>query len=297
MRDRQSEFPNAGFASETPDATLRIHRNDLQPEVRAYADNLRDQVRDIWQAHGVRSVDEFETAARAKRIPRAQVKEVHDILERLHEVVEGKITPEILAQLKEQEYLKEERLKQAKTLFDKGWGEAPGYTTLDQYLDTIPDAPPQPEQWKGRFDRLVLVDDRIPLTKACQLAELKFDGDDQTFVQFDSSVPAPGVYWIYANDGRQNSGLIIDSCRAAFRSDERGLTAIEGISLYIHDSTSIQNHTMDLTGSVRAIRSNDTAFLGDWGGGPQLEWRFSGSAILNCGTASRGEFSALPTSS
>ncbi|MBI4276311.1 hypothetical protein HY629_00535 [Candidatus Uhrbacteria bacterium] len=79
---------------QSSEAVLRIHRNDLKPEVRAYADNLREQVRDIWKAHGVKNLDEFEAAARAKTISRAQVKEVHDLLARLRVTLDTGTLPE-----------------------------------------------------------------------------------------------------------------------------------------------------------------------------------------------------------
>ncbi|MBI4276459.1 hypothetical protein HY629_01320, partial [Candidatus Uhrbacteria bacterium] len=89
----QSSFVPQDTQPTPAEAVLGIHRNDLQPEVRAYADNLREQVRDIWKAHGVRSVDEFEAAARKKKIPLETVREVHALLEALRDTVEtGEIT-------------------------------------------------------------------------------------------------------------------------------------------------------------------------------------------------------------
>lgn len=70
------------------EAVLGIHRNDLKPEVRAYADNLRDQVREIFRTHNVKTVDEFSAAARVKKIPLEKVREVQVLLGQLARILE-----------------------------------------------------------------------------------------------------------------------------------------------------------------------------------------------------------------
>lgn len=268
-------------------AVLGVHRNKLEPEVRVYADNLNAQILGIFQTHHVKSVSEFEDAARARNISIGTVKEVHRLFTRLRAAVEkGKIPAEGI-----QEYLKDERYRQAQNLFDKGWGKVLGLRSFVEYLATIPDAPLRPERWKDRFDRLVLVDDRIPFSKACEYAGLSIE--EPGFVPH-ATAPTTSVYWMYANDGRHNERTEPDVCRQLFLADETGLNTVEGVSLYLTDAGVINSFTIELVGSMDEGRC---ANIGPLEGGAGVSWDWANMVTSQqYGTASRGVFSSLPPS-
>ncbi|TAK04957.1 hypothetical protein EPO33_03085 [Patescibacteria group bacterium] len=180
------------------------------------------------------------------------------------------------------------RATRAKAFWDKGWGRELGIDSFEAYLATIPELPVWPEAWKERFDRVILVDQRLPLTKCCALAGLKFDGSDATFVDHESIPTRPAVYWLNCQDGRRNRGKAPFACRDAFPEDERGLTAIEGVALYVHVPKVISGHYVDLVGSVHAGGARSVAGLGVWHGGPELLWRWVGKPYDYCGSGSAG---------
>lgn len=226
-----------------------------------------------------------------------QVQDVHGPVRRefalfqhlMRFVERGEITRDELQEVIEGR-LNLDRLVQAKLRWSLGWGGVLGMK-FAVYLDTIPEPFKQPEAWKRRFEQLVLVDERIPLTVACRLAVLEFNGNDTTFVPFDSKrlVPDP-VRWMWANVGYENQGRMVRDCRRSFmkKKDEIGLTAFEGVSLYIQDPFVINGHFMDLPSSVHAGSRGGCAYLGYWDGSPELGWCFDDGAIPNYGSASRG---------
>ncbi|MBI2483245.1 hypothetical protein HYV74_03660 [Candidatus Uhrbacteria bacterium] len=184
------------------------------------------------------------------------------------------------------------RRAQAKALWDKGWGRELGCKKFEDYLASIPEIPIFPNGYTVRFPHLVLVDQRITLTRACQLLGVKFDGNDQTFVPYDPArAVTTQVSWARCQDGRVYNDRKPIDCRTEFaaKGDEFGLSAFEGISLYAQHPEVIDGHCMDLPGSVRADCRGDCAYLGRWGGGVvQLGCHWDDGALPDFGSASRG---------
>ncbi|MFH1099219.1 MAG: hypothetical protein V1723_04885 [Candidatus Uhrbacteria bacterium] len=190
-------------------------------------------------------------------------------------------------------------LAQAKTLWDKGWAAAmldddgnPRYRIFADYLATIPEIPVFPDGYNARFPRLILVDQRIVLTKACQLLGVKYDGNDQAFVPHDpAQAVTTSVYWMRCQDGRIHQNRKPADCRTEFAAhgDEVGLSAFEGLSLYAQHPEVIDGHFVDLPGSFRTDDRGDCAYLRRWGVGVvRLVWSWGDDANPSYGSASRG---------
>lgn len=180
------------------------------------------------------------------------------------------------------------RTAQAKVLWDKGFGRELEIASFEAYLETIPAIPAFPEAWKKRFDRVILVDARVRLTRACKLAGFKYGGSDATFKDHTSVPARPEVYWLSCQDGRRNRGKAPFVCRDGFPKDERALVAVEGVALYAQDPTVIHGHYVDLPGSVHADGAWNVAFLGHWVDVPLLNWDRGGTPDAVCGSASAG---------
>jgi len=196
------------------------------------------------------------------------------------------------------------RKAQAKRLWDKGFNiigdgvkdpvsgclRFPVAENFEQYLATIPQIPEALMAADERFPLLILVDARHGITESCKFAGLKYNGDDRTFEDFDpKKVRTSQVYWMHCQDGRKNRGKSVKTCRENFAKDEIGLTAMEGVALYIQNSKVIKGHFLDLAGSVHRESHDYVASLGDWRDEPGLVWSWHGGADPFCGAASRLE--------
>lgn len=179
------------------------------------------------------------------------------------------------------------RVAQAWKLQNAGWAAALGYTSFDDYLTSIPLVPKWPSSWEQRFDRTILVDARIPITRACELLSVTFLGDDETLVDFQPEKAQQGVYWIRCQDGRKNHDLSVRDVRRAWPDDEMGLTAAEGLALYLQDPLVLTNHFLVLPGSVLRRRGL-VSFLRSMDENALLDWLLSGHAEAQYGAASRG---------
>ena len=181
------------------------------------------------------------------------------------------------------------RQAQAKRLWDKGFGREQGFDMFDAYLATIPVVP---EAFKAdeRFPELVLVDARLPITKACELLGVDFSGDNQTYVDFDpKQAKSNKVYWILCQDGRKNYGKSVKSCRQSFAADEVGLSAYQGLAIFAQNPEGLKGRAMDLPGSVRRDGRDDAAFLVCFFDRPRLSWCFDDDEDPVYGTGSRRE--------
>lgn len=186
-----------------------------------------------------------------------------------------------------------ERERQAKVLWDRGYGREIGIGSFEAYLATIPDAPENPRP--DLFDRLVLVDRRVTLTVSCRLARLKFTGDDNTFEPYDVKTAKKhgDVYWMWCQDGRKNRDKSIYQCRREFQPGEIGLDAYEFVALYTQDPGVIGKpespHYIDCSASVLRENRDNTAYGGDWDDDPELLWRSYDCRHPHFGSASRWE--------
>ncbi len=126
-------------------------------------------------------------------------------------------------------------LGQLRLLYMMGWGETVKAATFEEYLSGIPEIPEQFLAADERFPHLVLVDKRPGLKRCCLLARLRSGVDtDFEIVPFDQEKPIKdSVYWIRANDGRQNQNRNLLDCREFFvkTGDEIGLEIGEAVAV------------------------------------------------------------------
>ena len=197
--------------------------------------------------------------------------------------------------------LSETCIRQAKVLWDLSFGEILGVKNLEAYLKgtdavqgimEIPAWPSTPDY----LNRNVLVDGRvieqIGLKELCRLCGIKYGGEDSTFVPYDPSLTLSGLRWMRSQDGHRNRNTTPNRCRTErFAANEVGLDALEGISLFVqdHDVLVLDEHIMDLPGSVHADVRGYCACLRLWSGRPGLYWGWGDDPLPGCGSASRGE--------
>lgn len=218
-----------------------------------------------------------------------------EVLRRVEEgAIDGAIVAEILQRVVEGRpvdfQLEDRRTTQAWRLYDAGWGRELGQPSFQDYLATIPLVPDWPADWHEQFDRVILVDARLPLTKMCELLHVDILGDDETFVDFHPEHALQGVYWMRCQDGRKYHNVSIRQCWKKFGPNEVGLTAAEGLCLFLQERGVLEDHFPVLPGSVLR-RRGFSAFLRPLESGPSLDWIWSGHADAKFGAASRGSLS------
>ena len=192
---------------------------------------------------------------------------------------------------------------QARRLFDLKFGDVLGCTTFAQYLDAtgkesfqpIPEIPvfPVPHLRLFGTQGITLVDGRViekvGLKEYLRLVGLAYTGEDDTFEAFDPKRAKSGIRWMIGQDGFRNRNRKPSDCRETFAPFEIDMDALGGVSVYLQNSGAINEHFMDLLGSVRREVRGFCAYVGLFGGKPALRWRWDSNATPQCGAASRGE--------
>jgi hypothetical protein len=174
-------------------------------------------------------------------------------------------SPKDMKRFELEELLCPTRLVQAFILFQKGFGEKLSFA---EYLHLIPEIPAHLLAHDEKFPDLILVDQRHGLVKACAFAGLRYSLKDCTFKEFyPKKARTSPIYWMRCQDGRENRGKSIKTCRVEFVKKELALTAQEGIALYVQKPEVIKDHFVNLLGSKRGGGSGiEVACLGPWGG-------------------------------
>jgi len=187
------------------------------------------------------------------------------------------------------------RTCQAKTLWDKGFGEVLGFKSFEQYLESIPELPERPADLPGHFQP-ILVDQRIfrseeldGLVKVCELLGVTFNGNNGTFEPHDPKHEVKDdVYWMWCQDGKINRGKSVKACRKQFvKTGEIGLNAMEGLAILAQNPDVLNSHYMDLPSSVRSGIREVCAYLYLWSGDPKLSWNWDDRVFSGYGSASR----------
>lgn len=185
------------------------------------------------------------------------------------------------------------QIVQTKRLWDLCIGTELGYWNFEEYAGTIPAISPRLLLPDREFPLLVLVETRLDLKMLCALANVDFDGDDNTFQPWDARcMRQRQPYWIRMQDGRKNRGRSVADCRESFMQGEIGLTALEGVSAYIQypevvaDLLGPDGHAMVMPGSVLHENRVSTAYLCADVGRIRLNWLWP-DAGPKCGSASR----------
>lgn len=209
----------------------------------------------------------------------------------------------------------DERVRQAKVLWDKGFGRELLFESFDDYLLSIPQIPEALKTKDEHFSELMLVDARADLERVCDLLCVDYDGDELTFQDIKNprsgevcsddgdfsfevfeNLKKPknkGVYWIRAQDGRKNNGKSVRVCRKHFAEGEVGLTDHEGLAFFVQNPESLKGRGMDLPGSVDCV--GVAACLCWFDELPRLDSKCDGEEDEhpNFGAASRREQSSI----
>ena len=182
------------------------------------------------------------------------------------------------------------RVAQAKRYWDLGVGRKLGFASFEAYLTAIPEIPAALLQDDPEFPILLLVEPRLGLKKLCGLVNLAFDGDDKTFVVYRGALPV--LAWIRVQDGRRNRYRSACACRKSFGRHEIGLTALQGVCLYVQnpglwsDLSDTDGHALDLAGSVKCDITFSAACLIVRSGRAWLDWHVDDDSNVKFGSAS-----------
>jgi hypothetical protein len=185
------------------------------------------------------------------------------------------------------------RVVQAKRLWDKGFGKELGFDSFDAYLATIPEVPEVLKVHDELFPELVLVDARVGITKSCELLGIDYEGDDDTFVDYDlQKVRCEKTYWVRLQDGERNRGNSVHTSRSGFIEGEIGLTVHEGLAFFAQNDATFVDRGMDLVGSVCRGNRHHAAYLSSFYG-PKLLVNSGGRGDPLYGASSRRVSSLL----
>ena len=192
--------------------------------------------------------------------------------------------------------LPDEKILQTQILWDLGFGEALGYSTIEAFREAVPDIPTFPSEYGKHFDKLILVcvlrdeDGRPDIKRMCELTGVGFDwGDNTSFIPYiEEDVPKQDIYWMRCQDGKCNLEKSVNACRKTFQSFEVGMSISEGLCLLAQDKDILQRRLIDLPGSVPRDDRDRVACLGLDDGGPCLCYsRWGSYESPGYGSASR----------
>lgn len=198
------------------------------------------------------------------------------------------------------------RETQARRLYELRFGDVLGAKSFDEYLngtDAI-QAVPQLPVWPATHLRLFgaqnifLIDGRVAekvgIEKYCELVGLAYYGENDTLEAHDAKRAKSGIRWMLGQDGYRNRNRKANDCREGFQSFEVGMDWVEGGGLYGLNPKVMEDHCLDLPGSVLRGYRDDVACMGRFRGVPELHWGFGGDANPCYGAASRSECSPQP---
>lgn len=164
------------------------------------------------------------------------------------------------------------------------------FKTPEEYIATLPEFEPQPENWKGRLDTPVLVETRISVKRQCEIAGIQYLSDglnktDWNKKRKDYKTPTcPYKAWL--DDGRNHMDRKPSDARSNLKVDELSGTELEGVALYISNPKILEHHYLDLPGT--AVGPDRTACLRLWGGRPELDCYLVVNAHPKFGSVVRG---------
>lgn len=164
------------------------------------------------------------------------------------------------------------------------------FNTPGEYVATLPEFEPQPENWKGRLDTSVLVETRISLKRQCELVGINYVSDGLRKTDWNKKLKgyttpqAPYAAWL--EDGGNNLNKKPENVKENLKTDELGGTELEGIALYISNPKILEHHYLDLPGTTDG--SGYSACLRLWGGRPKLHCRWTDNAPPRFGSVVRG---------
>lgn len=143
-----------------------------------------------------------------------------------------------------------------------------------EYTDSLPPFPSQPEEYQGRLDIPVIVQTPQPnlsLTQILDIAGIRYNRED--VVRFEdwergkfTTPDKPYTTWL--DDGSRNLGNAVEIARDNLAPFERGGTHVDGVGLFLKDPDILKDHFLDFPGSQ--FGSDDAPCLDLDGRGPWL---------------------------
>ena len=186
------------------------------------------------------------------------------------------------------EFLDAESQRQGQNFLRHGFHRE-GYDDTDQgrqaYLDSLPAFSPQPEKYRGKFDKLFLVEKRIPWEKQAQLADILIS--DFLRSRFNETRPwegnraqapdKPYAGWFNEWGQRFPDKIRPIDARSQLGTNEVGGDPFEGVALEVHFPEETANGKYrDLIGYQ--VGPDRVPSLRRWDGGPGLDAYWDGRA-------------------
>lgn len=165
-----------------------------------------------------------------------------------------------------------------------------------QYVDTLPQYTPQPTEYQGRFDSVVLVQPPVPdkglsLQRILEIVGLPYNQNVLKMTDWldgKGKFRTPAVpYATWLDDGSRHLGVSPADVRKNLAEGERAGTGLDGTFLYVADRGVVRRHYLDLPGSK--VSSGSAPYLGLWDGGPGLGCRWVGDVCPGYGSVVAGE--------
>lgn len=164
-----------------------------------------------------------------------------------------------------------------------------------QYVDTLPIFTPQPAEYQGRFDNVVVVQPPKPEKELSLKTILKIVG-----LSYNSGVlnmrdwrgdkggfripVVPYATWL--EDGERNLGVRPSVVRDSLSKDARGGTGLDGVFLYVADRGVLRRHYLVFPGSEEGAGRAPVLRL--WDDGPRLVHRWVGHTVPGGGSVVAG---------
>lgn len=163
------------------------------------------------------------------------------------------------------------RLRQARALWEAGFGKALGFADFSSYLESLPPVPSSLIPAHAAFPELILVDARLALPQMSYLLGVRLVGEGMDAHQKEfHMMSAP--YWIRCQIGTKLQGRSVHEVEKSFTTDERGLLIREGLAVYAQKPTLLQQQYLDLPNSQHPAFAESVACLGIWKGIPEVRW-------------------------
>ncbi len=131
----------------------------------------------------------------------------------------------------------------------------------ETYRSGLPQAPWDPEAAALGFHLLVLVEPRVDFWIQLQHANIA-DYLGATMLPDPGGSPNALPYWLQVDPGLRHVGRTVMEAEATFLPGERGLAALEGISLVLQHPEILTVRCLDLSGSRTS--SGEVPCLGVW---------------------------------
>ena len=204
--------------------------------------------------------------------------------------VDGKpnpVTPEVSEKIYPEISLEKEWGRQAQIL--AGYFAQELNLTSEQYIATLPQFEPQPENWNGRLDTPVIIETRISPERQLDIVGVYefFDVLKKTaWVQTPGYKILSGPDTAWLDDGRNHMNQASKDVKNSLKEDEVGGKILDGLALFIVNPTILKKRSLDLPDSL--VDEKFSVLLALWGNKPVLSYHLVGETVPSFGSVVRG---------